>query len=275
MRTAETILNIIQDRGKRRLPLEDVYRQLSNPDMYLRAYARIYANDGAMTQGITSETIDGMSQEKIAKTIEAIRDERWQWTPVRRVAIPKSNGKTRPLGIPTWSDKLLQEVIRSILDAYYDPQFSEHSHGFRSNRGCQTALDHIHKNWSGIKWFIEGDIKGCFDNIDHTILMHILRENIQDNRFLRFIEGALKAGYCEEWTYHPSLSGSPQGGIVSPILYNIYMNRLDRFVQETLIPEYTCKDERQENPIYKRLIGQGYYWRTRGDLERAEQARKE
>src|SRR5712692_458541 len=169
-----------------------------------------------MTKGITSETIDGMSQEKIAKTIEAIRDERWQWTPVRRVAIPKSNGKTRPLGIPTWSDKLLQEVIRSILDAYYDPQFSEHSHGFRSNRGCQTALDHIHKNWSGIKWFIEGDIKGCFDNIDHTILMHILRENIQDNRFLRLIEGLLKAGYCEQWTYHPSQSGTPQGGIVTP-----------------------------------------------------------
>ena len=187
MRTAETILNIIQDRGKRRLPLEDVYRQLSNPDMYLRAYARIYANDGAMTQGITSETIDGMSQEKIAKTIKAIRDERWQWTPVRRVAIPKSNGKTRPLGIPTWSDKLLQEVIRSILDAYYDPQFSEHSHGFRSNRGCHTALTEIQHTWMGTKWFIEGDIKGCFDNIDHNILIRILRENICDNRFLRLI----------------------------------------------------------------------------------------
>src|SRR5882724_13308885 len=216
MRTAETILNIIQDRGKRRLPLEDVYRQLYNPDMYLRAYARIYANDGAMTQGITSETIDGMSQEKIAKTIEAIRYERWQWTPVRRVDIPKSNGKTRPLGIPTWSDKLLQEVIRSILETYYEPQFSEHSHGFRPNRGCHTALNHIHKNWVGTKWFIEGDIKGCFDNIDHAKLMSILREKIQDNRFLRLIEGLLKAGYCEEWKYHPTLSGTPQGGVCTP-----------------------------------------------------------
>src|SRR5216684_1794630 len=275
MRTAETILNIIQDRGKRKLPLDDVYRQLYNPDMYLRAYARLYQNDGAMTPGITEETVDDMSTEKIASIIEAIRYERWKWTPVRRKNIPKRKGGTRPLGMPTWSDKVVQDVIRSILEAYYEPQFSQHSHGFRPKKGCQTALIDIHETWTGTKWFIEGDIKGCFDNIDHHILMNILRENIQDNRFLRLIEGALKAGYCEEWTYHPTLSGTPQGGIVSPILSNIYMDRLDRFVQETLIPEYTCKDERQENPIYKRLIGQGYYWRTRGDLERAEQARKE
>ena len=212
MRTADTILNIIQDRGKRQLPLDDVYRPLYNPNMYLRGYARIYKTDGAMTQGITSETVDGMSQEKIAKIIEAIRYERWQWTPVRRVEIPKSNGKTRPLGIPTWSDKLLQEVIRSILEAYYEPQFSGHSHGFRPNRGCQTALTEVKEVWTGTKWFIEGDIKGCFDNINHAILMHILQENILDNRFLRLIEGLLKAGYCEEWTYYPSYSGTPQGG---------------------------------------------------------------
>src|SRR5215471_7571081 len=124
MRTADTILNIIQDRGKRKLPLDDVYRQLYNPDMYLRGYARIDKNDGAMTQGITSETVDGMSQEKIAKIIEAIRFERWHWTPVRRKNIPKPKGGTRPLGMPTWADKLVQEVIRSILEAYYDPQFS-------------------------------------------------------------------------------------------------------------------------------------------------------
>jgi retron-type reverse transcriptase len=157
-----------------------------------------------MTQGSTSETIDGMAQEKIAQIIEAIRYERWQWTPVRRVAIPKSNGKLRPLGMPTWSDKVLQEVIRSILEAYYEPPFSEHVHGFRSNRGCHTALTAIHDRWMGTKWFIEGDIKGCFDNIDHTIVMPILRENIQDNRFLRLSENLLKAGYCEEWKYHPS-----------------------------------------------------------------------
>ena len=168
MRTAETILNIIQDRGTRRLPLDDVYRQMYNPNMYLRAYAKLYKNDGAMTPGITEETVDGMSQEKIAKIIEAIRYERWQWTPVRRVEIPKSNGKMRPLGMPTWSDKMVQEVIRSILEAYYEPQFSQHSHGFRPKRGCQTALIEIHNVWLGTKWFIEGDIKGCFDNIDHT-----------------------------------------------------------------------------------------------------------
>ena len=163
MRTAETLLNIIQDRGKRGLPLGDVYRQLFNPDLYLRAYARIQANPGATTPGITVETVDGMSQEKIARLIEALRFERWRWTSVRRVNIPKKNGKTRPLGIPTWSDKLLQEVIRSLLEAYYEPQFSVHSHGFRPNRGCHTALIEIQRNWVGTKWFIEGDIKGCFD----------------------------------------------------------------------------------------------------------------
>ncbi len=139
--------------------------------------------------------------------------------------------------MPTWSDKMVQEVVRSILEAYYEPQFSERSHGFRPHRGCHTALDSIHKYWRGTKWFIEGDIKGYFDNIDHTIFTDILHENIQDNRFLRLIEGALKAGYCEEWTYHPSLSGSPQGGIVSPILSNIYMDRLDKYREYTLIPD--------------------------------------
>jgi retron-type reverse transcriptase len=178
-----------------------------------------------MTQGITSETIDGMSQEKIATIIEAIRDERWQWTPVRRVAIPKSHGQLRPLGMPTWSDTVLQEVIRSMLEASDEPQCSAHAHGFRSNRGCQTALTAIHDRWMGTKWFIAGDITGCFDNIDHTILMHILRENIHDTRFLRLIENLLQAGYGEAWTYHPSYSGTPQGAIVSPVLSNIYMDR--------------------------------------------------
>jgi group II intron reverse transcriptase/maturase len=274
MRTAETILNIIQDRGKRKLPLDDVYRQLYNPDMYLRSYAKLSPNAGAMTPGMTEETVDGWSMEKVAAIIVAIRAERWQWTPVKRVLIDKPKGGKRPLGLPVWSDKVVQDIIRSILEAYYEPQFSKHSHGFRPNRGCHTALKEIDEVWQGTKWFIEGDIKGCFDNIDHTLLMHILRENIHDNRFLRLIEGALKAGYCEEWKYHPSLSGSPQGGIVSPILSNIYMDRLDRFVQDTVIPEYTRGTRRKEGEGYRRLHSLSTYYRNTGRIERAEELRK-
>ena len=162
MRDAETVLDIIHDRGKRGLPLEDVYRQLYNPDLYLRAYGKIYKNDGAMTPGSTSETVDGMSQEKISHLIDLVRHERVKWTPVRRTYIPKSNGKQRPLGMPTWTNKLLQEVMRSILEAYYEPQFSDRSHGFRPKRGCHTALRDILK-WAGTVWFIEGDIKDYFD----------------------------------------------------------------------------------------------------------------
>lgn len=275
MRTADTILNIIQDRGYRRLPLDDVYRQMFNPNMYLRSYAKLYKNDGAMTPGITEETVDGMSLDKLDRVIEAIRYERWQWTPVRRIEIPKPKGGKRPLGMPTWSDKVVQDVIRSILEAYYEPQFSKHSHGFRPKRGCHTALIEIHEQWRGTKWFIEGDIKGCFDNIDHHTLINILRENIQDNRFLRLIEGALKAGYCEEWTYHPSLSGSPQGGIVSPILSNIYLDRLDKFVQDTLIPAYTRGNRKSLNPAYILASTQLRHYRRKGDREGIERQRKE
>jgi retron-type reverse transcriptase len=167
MRNADTVLAIIQARGKEGLDLEDVYRQLYNPELYLKAYGRIYRNAGAMTRGTTDETVDGMSQRKIEGIIELLRNERYRWTPVRRVLIPKKDGKQRPLGIPVWSDKLLQEVMRSILEAYYEPQFNAHSHGFRPGRGCHTALREVYVVWRGTTWFIEGDIKGCFDNIDH------------------------------------------------------------------------------------------------------------
>jgi group II intron reverse transcriptase/maturase len=277
MRTAEDILNIIRDRGQRGLPLEDVYRQLFKPALYLRAYGRIYRNDGAMTRGTTSETVDGMSLAKINEIIEAFRFERFRWTPVRRAHIPKSkrSGKTRPLGIPTWSDKLLQEVMRSLLEAYFEPQFSEHSHGFRPKRGCQTALTTIAKVWHGTKWFIEGDIKGCFDNIDHQILLSILREKIHDNRFLRLVENLLKAGYMEEWRYHPTLSGTPQGGIISPILSNIYLDRLDQWVEKTLLPEYNCERRRQDNPQYNALRRRIYRLRAEGKYEDARELRKQ
>jgi group II intron reverse transcriptase/maturase len=253
MRNAETTLTIIRERGMKGQHLEDVYRQLYNPDLYLRAYGRIYRNAGAMTKGITEETVDGMSERKITEIIELLRNEQYRWTPVRRVFIPKKNGKMRPLGIPTWSDKLLQEAMRSVMEAYYEPQFSPTSHGFRPELGCHTALRDIFCTWNGMIWFIEGDIKGCFDNMDKMVMMSILREKIHDNRFLNLVENLLKAGYLEQWNYRPTLSGTPQGGIVSPLLANIYLDRLDKYVEQTLIPRSTRGQGRKQRPEYNRL----------------------
>ena len=195
MQNAETLLNIIRESGERGLPLENIYRLLYDRELYLRAYGHLYSNQGAMTNGTTAETVDGMSLAKIDRSIDEIRYERFRWTPVRRVNIPKPNSKTRPLGIPTWTDKLLQEVIRVILEAYYEPQFSDHSHGFRPDRGYHTALSDVTTHWTGVRWFVEGDIKGCFDNIDHDVLLSVLSEKLHDNRFLGLLKYLLKAGF--------------------------------------------------------------------------------
>ena len=256
MRNAETILGIIRNRGTRGLPVNDLYRQLWNPNLYLMAYGRIANNDGALTPGATPETADGMMMEKIEAIIEALRFERYRWTPARRVYIPKANGKRRPLGLPTWSDKVLQEVMRLLLEAYYEPQFSDRSHGFRPNRGCDTAFTEITRTWTGTTWFIEGDIAGCFDNIDQKVLLEILGENIQDNRFLRLVSNLLRAGYLEDWKLNATYSGTPQGSVVSPILANVYLDRLDRFAEEVLLPNYNRGTKRRRNPEYTRTFGQ-------------------
>lgn len=163
MRDAETVLGIIRERGRKGLPLERLYRCLFNPQLYLIAYGKIYRNDGAMTPGVTPETVDGMRLNKIQTIIEALRYERYRWQPARRVYLAKKGSakKKRPLGLPSWSDKLLQEVVRMLLEAYYEPQFSGHSHGFRAGRGCHTALQSIYPGWRGTTWFIEGDIAQC------------------------------------------------------------------------------------------------------------------
>ena len=276
MRTANTILGIIQNRGSRGLPLEDMYRQLYNPELYLTAYGKIYRNKGAMTPGVTEETADGMSLAKVQGIIEALRTERFQWMPARRTYVEKKNStKKRPLGLPVWTDKVLQEIIRQMLEAYYEPQFSDLSHGFRPKRGCHTALREIYYNWHGTTWFVEGDISSYFDSIDHNVMLSILRERLHDNRFLRLIENLLKAGYIEEWVYHHTLSGTPQGGVISPLLSNIYLDRLDKFVEHTLIPAHTHGDKRTSNKLYHRAATRASQLRRTGRLEEARALYKE
>ncbi|MFF7883252.1 reverse transcriptase domain-containing protein [Streptomyces sp. NPDC020794] len=277
MQSAEALLGIIRERGRKGLPLKRLYRCLFNRDLYLLAYGRIYRNDGAMTPGITAETVDGMRLAKIDAIIDALRSERYRWSPTRRVYIEKkgTTKKRRGLGLPTWSDKLLQEVIRLLLEAYYEPQFSDHSHGFRQGRGCHSALQEIYPGWRGTTWFVEGDIKACFDSLDHGVLRSILAERIHDNRFLRLVDGLLRAGYLEQWRYHATLSGSPQGGVISPILSNIYLDRLDKYIETNLLPAYNRGTRRKTNRPYARLWQRAFRLEQQGDLEAGRALRKQ
>jgi group II intron reverse transcriptase/maturase len=269
MQEAAVVLGVLRERGRKGLPCAQLYRQLFNKDLYLLAYGNIYSNQGAMTPGASAETADGMSEAKIGQVIELMRHERYRFAPARRIQIPKKNGKLRPLGLPSWSDKLVGEVIRLLLEAICEPGFSGMSHGFRKGRGCHTALRDIRESWTGTVWFIEGDISDCFGSFSHDILLGILAEKIHDQRFLRLIRHMLTAGYMEDWVYHGTLSGVAQGGIVSPILSNIYLNRLDEFVERELIPQYTRGERRTRNPEYRRVSVQIRHARQNGDRARA------
>ena len=265
MQESAVVLGVLRERGRKGLPLTQLYRQMFNRDLYLLAYGDIYSNQGAMTPGASAETADGMSEDKIDQIIEAMRHERYRFAPARRTYIPKKNGKLRPLGLPSWSDKLVGEVVRLLLEAYYEPGFSDLSHGFRKGRGCHTALRKIRDTWTGAVWFIEGDISDCFGSLDHEILLGILAEKIRDQRFLRLIRNMMKAGYLEDWEYHDTLSGVPQGGTISPILSNIYLHKLDEFVEQELIPQYTRGALRKGNPEYWRVRARQNRARKRGD----------
>ena len=228
-----------------------------------------------MTPGPDAETADGMTLGKIERIIDALRHERYRFKPVRRHYIPKKDGKQRPLGLPSWSDKLLGEVIRLLLEAYYEPQFSDHSHGYRPGRGCHTALREVAITWTGTTWFIEGDISQCFDQLDHQVMLETLGEKIHDNRLLRLIGQMLRAGYLEDWVWNATLSGVPQGGVLSPCLSNIYLDRLDKFVETVLMPGYTRGVLRRPNPEYSRVSSALHRARKRGDHAAVRALRKQ
>jgi group II intron reverse transcriptase/maturase len=267
MSKAERTLLAMQKLGRKGIPLTRVYRNLYDEELFLGAYNKLYRNAGSMTPGTTAETVDGMSLKKISQIIESLRQERYDFKPARRVYVPKADGRKRPINIPSFSDKLVQEVVRSVLEAYYEPQFSDTSHGFRPNRGCHTALTDLYYKFIGTKWFIEGDIKGCFDHIDHTRLLDILAEKIKDGRILELIRRMFKAGYLEDWRYNRTYSGTPQGGVISPLLANIYLDKLDKFVEMVLCPKYNFGEYRKNNPVYQKLNRRVQEARKRRDWE--------
>ena len=273
MRATNTILALIHERGKKGLPLERVSRLRYNPGVYLTAYGKIYRTKGALTTGVTEGTAEGMALDKIAPISKAVRDGTVQWRPARRVDLPKKNGNLRPLGLPDWSDKLVQEVRRLLLTAYYEPPWSSRSPGFRPQRACHSALREV-KQWDGTAWFIEGDLSQCFDKLDHQVLLTLLRENSHDERFIQLVKGLLEAGYLQDWKYHATLSGTPQGGVLSPLLANVYLDKLDTYVEQQRIPVSPRGEERRRNPAYRSRCHQAYYARRTGKAKEAKLLRQ-
>ncbi len=247
--TTEILANMNRNSNKNKNEVfTRLYRYMLRPDLYYIAYEKLYPNNGAATEGVNDDTADGFSVEKINKIIEALRNETYIPHPVRRTYRKKPNGKMRPLGIPTFTDKLVQEVLRMILESVYEPVFVKQSHGFRPGKSCHTALKDLKGNFIGARWLVEGDIKGCFDNINHKKLVEIIGKKIKDARLIKLIWKFLKAGYMEDWKYHSTYSGTPQGGIISPLLANIYLHELDEFVIQMaekfyMPPKQKCNTE--------------------------------
>lgn len=267
MRSPKVVLNNLASKASDvNYKFERLYRNLYNIEFFLEAYGKIYKNKGSNTKGSTEETIDGMSINRINRLISKIKDCSYQPNPVRRVYIPKSNGKLRPLGIPSFEDKLVQEVVRRLLESIYEESFSPHSHAFRPNLSCHTALKEIKNTFTGCRWFIEGDIKGFFDHINHHTLIHILQKRIDDEKFLDLIWKFLRAGYIEDWTFHKTYSGTPQGGIISPILSNTYLNELDKYMEEYM-NLFNKGDKRTHNLTYHNIASEIAYRKAKNRKE--------
>lgn len=275
MRTAERMLEALGEvSGKHPdYVFRRVYRELFNRDLFLRAYLKLAPNEGNMTRGVDGQTIDGFSMDLVDGIIDELRHERYYPKPVRREYIPKANGKMRPLGIPTFRDKLVQEALRELLEAIYEPVFSDCSHGFRPGRGCHTALKSIQFGCRGTTWVIEGDITSFFDNIDHDTLLRLIAKKVDDGRVLELIRRFLKAGYMEDGSFRETELGSPQGGVLSPLLANIYLHELDKFV-EGLREEYERGERRRDNPEYANLNAKAHRCEANGDWETADMARR-
>jgi group II intron reverse transcriptase/maturase len=277
MQKAEVVLAVLrkQSMQSKDFVFDRLYRNLFNSDFYMLAYSNLYAKEGNMTPGADGKTIDGFNIDQINQLIEKIRLETYYPQPSRRVYIPKKNGKLRPLGIPSFDDKLVQEVLRMVLEAIYEPIFKETSHGFRPAKSCHTALLQIKKTCRGTTWAVEGDIKGFFDNIDHDILLSLLSKKIADGRIIELVRRFLKAGYLEFHQVHNSLTGTPQGNVASPLLANVYLHELDIFAEELCRKYGTDKKAKKRNSAYSKLNYARRMAKNRGDYTRADEILQE
>jgi len=274
MTSTHKFLGLMHKLGTEEKPVSKIYRRMLDLDLFIAAYTELATNQGRLTKGTNDITIDGTSIAKLENLIERLRNKSFKWTPMRRTYIDKADGKKRPLSIPNWEDKLVQMVLKMVLESYYEPIFNDRSHGFRPNRGCHTALLHVRKFWQGSKWFIEGDIEGCFDNIPHEKLLSILGKRIQDNQVLSLIKGMLKVGYMESGINYNTQSGTPQGGIASPLLANILLHELDEFVMKTVVPQFNQGKYRKKTREYANAASLRMYHTKRGNIARAKEVRK-
>lgn len=232
------------------------YNSLFHPRIYKIAYEIVKSKKGNTTPGVDNATLDGIGLPWIDKTIESMKNRSYKFQPAVRKYIPKPNGKLRPLGIPTPKDKVVQQAIRMLIEPLFEPHFLNSSHGFRPGRSAHTALREI-RQWTGITWAIEGDIKGCFDNVDHHVLEQLLKNKIKDDNLIGLYWKAVNAGYVNNGSLEPhSLTGVPQGGVLSPFLSNVYMHELDAFVEE-LKSKYKHTPNKRgviQNPEYTKIL---------------------
>jgi group II intron reverse transcriptase/maturase len=269
--TVKKRLEALGDLSRQGKRMNGLYRLMESPELWLQAYAKVHANAGATTKGVDQVTMDGFSMERVAKIIALLKENRYRFKPVRRAYIPKANGKSRPLGVPSGDDKLVQEVVRALLERIYEPVFSDYAHGFRPQRSCHTALRHMQRTWSGVIWLVDLDIQSFYDRIDHEVLITLLERKIDDHRFIALIKAMLKAGYVEDWVFHRTYSGAPQGGICSPIYANVVLHELDQFMEATQASYHRGKS-RAANPAYRAYTEKirslrGHITRKRGQGE--------
>lgn len=233
----------------------DIFRILYKDDIWIAAYENLKRNKGALTPGSTTETMDGMSLERLKRLKDKVCNESYKFNPVKLTSIPAGPGKRRPLGLPTANDKIVQEVMRIIFEAIYEPKFSKLSFGFRKGKGCHDALQHVEMRFRWVDYVIEGDIQQAYPTINHQILINLIKKQIEDQRFIRLVYKLLGCGVLDEEQLKWQKTGVPQGSIVSPILANIYYHELDNFIQDIKEQTETPQLEMNnlKNPAYKSL----------------------